>query len=231
MKYKRSGGLGVVMSLLALFSIHLGAPLFAQAATSIPEEIEWTWGVHPLKPDAALPNVLLLGDSITRAYYPTVTRQLTGVANIFLFATSASLGDPRLTNQVAEFAKLQGTRFRVIHFNNGMHRWAFSDAQYQAAFPAFVQAIRRTSPSAGLIWASCTPVKVESSPGPTNARIDQRNAIAKALIDARRIAIDDQHALMLQHLDTFEDAVHFNAAGAEIQGAQAAMTIKGLLRK
>jgi len=34
---------------------------------------------------------------------------------------------------------------------------------------------------------------------------------------------------MQQHLDSFEDAVHFNAAGADIQGAQAAMTIKELL--
>jgi lysophospholipase L1-like esterase len=217
------------MSLLWLFSILIGAPFLAQAAASIPEEIEWTWGVRPLEPDAALPNVLLLGDSITRAYYPAVTRRLAGVANVYLFATSASVGDPRLPNEIAEFAKLQGARFRVIHFNNGMHGWAYSEAQYQAAFPAFLQAIRRITPGARLVWASCTPVKVESSPGPTNARVDRRDAIAKALIDAGRIPIDDQHALMQQHLDSFEDAVHFNAAGADIQGAQAAMTIKELL--
>jgi hypothetical protein len=67
---------------------------------------------RPYNPDAVLPNVLLLGDSITRAYYSTVSGQLAGVANVYLFATSASVGDPRLTNQVAEFAKMQGARFR-----------------------------------------------------------------------------------------------------------------------
>jgi hypothetical protein len=220
----------VLASLLWLFSIQVGAPLLAQAATSIPEEIEWTWGVRPLEPDAALPNVLLLGDSITRAYYPTVARELAGLANVYLFATSASIGDPRMRHLLAEFAKLQGVQFRVVHFNNGMHGWAYDEAQYAAAFPAFLRAIRRTMPSARLVWATCTPVKDESSPGPTNARVDRRNAIAKALIDARRIPIDDQHALMQRHLDAFEDAVHFNAAGAEIQGVQAAMTINGLLR-
>jgi hypothetical protein len=214
----------------ALLSTVLGVPLSAQTTRSLPEEIEWTWSVRPPKPDPALPNVLLLGDSITRAYYPAVGGQLAGLANVYLFATSAAVGDPRLADQIAEFARMQNVRFRVIHFNNGMHGWAYDEMQYRAAFPAFVQSIRRITPAARLIWASCTPVKVESSPGPTNARVDARDAIAKAFVDTRRITIDDQHALMLQHLDSFADTVHFNASGVEIQGAQAAMKIKQLLR-
>jgi hypothetical protein len=38
--------------------------------------------------------------------------------------------------------------------------------------------------------------------------------------------VDDQHALMLQHLDLYEDSVHFNPAGATIQGDQAAAMIR-----
>jgi lysophospholipase L1-like esterase len=203
----------------------------ARAATSILEEIEWTWGVRPLKPDPALPNVLLMGDSITRAYFPAVTQHLAGVANVYLLATSASVGDPRLPNQLADFSRMQHVNFRAIHFNNGMHGWAYSEAQYQARFPGLIRAIRAISPGARLVWANSTPVHLDASPGPTNLRIDRRNAIAKTFVDAQRIPIDDQHALMQQHLDSFEDAVHFNAAGAEIQGAQAAMTIVGVLRE
>jgi hypothetical protein len=44
--------------------------VFAQEATSKTEEIEWTWEVRPVHADAKLPNVLLLGDSITRYYFP-----------------------------------------------------------------------------------------------------------------------------------------------------------------
>ena len=69
---------------------------FAQDATSKTEEIEWTWEVRPAHADAKLPNVLLLGDSITRAYFPEVQRQLDGVANVYLMASSTSVGDPRL---------------------------------------------------------------------------------------------------------------------------------------
>jgi hypothetical protein len=39
-----------------------------------------------------------------------------------------------------------------------------------------------------------------------------------------------QHSADASCSRPFEDAVHFNAAGAEIQGVQAAMTIKGLLQ-
>jgi len=62
---------------------------------SLPESIEWTWEVRPEKPLPALPNVLLIGDSITRAYFPQVQKDLEGVANVYLMATSASIGDPR----------------------------------------------------------------------------------------------------------------------------------------
>ncbi len=73
--------------------------LIAQRGLSIPEEIEWTWEVRPPHPDPQLPNVLLLGDSISRNYFPQVTKDLAGVANIYLMASSTSVGDPHLPNR------------------------------------------------------------------------------------------------------------------------------------
>jgi len=48
--------------------------------------------------------VLLLGDSITRSYFSQVTKDLVGIANVYLLASSTSVGDPRLPRQIAEFA-------------------------------------------------------------------------------------------------------------------------------
>src|SRR5713101_5769796 len=62
-------------------------PLLAQVPESISEEIEWTWEVRPPHPNPQLPNVLLLGDSISRNYFPQVTKVLTGVANVYLMAS------------------------------------------------------------------------------------------------------------------------------------------------
>jgi len=222
------------LGLLALLLVPFApAPLNAQQtlpSASRPEEIEWTWEVRPTHVNLKLPNVLLVGDSITRNYYPEVQRQLASNANVYLFASSASIGDPRLLHQLAEFDSMEDVEFQVVHFNNGMHGWTFSEDEYKSAFPAYLRAIRRIAPAAKLIWATTTPVKAESSPGPTNSRVDQRNAISVIVMTKAGIIVDDQHSLMTQHADTYEDNVHFAAAGATIQGQQAAETLRRALK-
>jgi hypothetical protein len=204
-------------------------PLTAEKAVSIPEEIEWTWEVRPPHPDPQLPNVLLLGDSISRNYFPEVKKDLSGVANVYLMASSTCVGDPRIEDQVAQFATMEGVRFRVVHFNNGMHGWAYTEAQYKAAFPAYLRAVRALTEKGGrLIWASTTPVRSDASDA-TNPRIQARNRIASAFVEAAGVAIDDQFALMEKHQDLHEDPVHFNPAGADIQGDQAAAAIRKAL--
>lgn len=203
----------------------------AQTTGSLLEEIEWTWEVRPTHLDPKVPNILLLGDSITRAYYPEVVRRLTGKANVYLMATSASVGDPRLPLQIADFAAVQAVHFSLVHFNNGMHGWAYSEAQYERAFPSFLRAVQDAAPGARLIWTTTTPVKVEASPGTTNSRIEARNAIARTSVQKAGGSIDDQHELMMHHLDFYEDAVHFNKEGAEIQAAQAVALIESALPK
>ena len=209
------------------------ATLCAQVARqrSIPEEIEWTWEVRPPHPDAALPNVLLLGDSITRNYFPEVTKDLKERANVYLMATSASVGDPRLPHQVDEFAAMEHVEFRVVHFNNGMHGWDYTEAQYKEALPYLLHTVEHLVPTRnGLIWATITPVQANAFNGATNERIDQRNRIALEQMRAAGIAIDDQHALMMKHLDTYQDTVHFGPAGAALMGDQVAATIRRVLQ-
>src|SRR5216684_5782697 len=184
-----------VLRLWVIFSLSLVVRpllLHAQDYTSIPEEIEWTWEVRPQHADPKLPNVLLLGDSITRNYFPQVTQDLRGVANVYLMASSTSVGDPRLSRQIAEFAATQRVSFAVIHFNNGMHGWGYTEAQFQSGFPMFLRAIRSLPGRGKLIWATITPVKPEASGGATNPRIDARNAVAHAFIEAEKIVVDDQ---------------------------------------
>ena len=202
----------------------------AQKRTSIPEEIEWTWEVRPSHPNPGLPNVLLLGDSLTRNYFPEVTKDLKDVANVYLMAASTSVGDPRLPHQIAEFAAMEHVRFRVIHFNNGMHGWDYTEAQYRAAFPDLLRSVKALAPARNsLIWATITPVQLHAFNGATNERIDDRNRIALTQIRAAGIQVDDQHELMEKHLDTYQDTVHFGPTGTALMGDQAAITIREAL--
>src|SRR6267378_4224976 len=158
----------VVMRALVVLSLSFlieSSSVRAQKPASIPEEIEWTWEVRPQLADPKLPNVLLLGDSITRNYFPDVTKNLSGIANVYLMASSTSVGDPRLPRQIAEFAAMEGVSFAVVHFNNGLHGWGYTETQFKSDFPIFLQAIRALPGHGKLIWASITPVKPEASNG------------------------------------------------------------------
>ncbi len=230
--FMRAPALKALWLKLFIFALAGGAPtsLMAQKPVTIPEEIEWTWEVRPPHPDSKLPNVLLLGDSISRNYFPEVRTNLDGKANVYLMASSTSVGDPRLEHQIAEFAAMEKVRFRVVHFNNGMHGWGYTEEQYKAAFPAFLRSVRSLTERGGaLIWASTTPVRPDAQGGATNPRVELRNQIAHQFVESAGIPVDDQFALMEKHQDLHQDAVHFNPAGAKIQGDQAAGMIRSAL--
>jgi hypothetical protein len=48
-------------------------------------------------------------------------------------------------------------------------------------------------------------------------------------MEAEKIPVDDQHALLTQHPDLYEDGVHFNKVGSAIMGGHAATIIKRVL--
>jgi hypothetical protein len=192
------------------------------------EKIEWTWTDHSDPLDPKLPNVLLVGDSITRAYFQEVAKRFAGKANVYLFATSYSSGDPRLNQQLHLYFETAPT-FRVVHFNNGMHGWEYSEADFAAGLPSMVRELRQESPGSRLIWATITPVRKDQSAGATNSRIDARNAAALTLMHHLGIPVDDQHTLMQPHTDLHLDDVHFNDKGSELEGDQAAASIEPLL--
>jgi len=216
--------ISTVVGVLTFCLFAKSTPAVARTHT-IPEKIEWTWADRPEHPDPNLPNVLLLGDSITRGYYSETARLLTGHANCFLFATSASSGDPRLPQQIAAYSEIGPLTFAVVHFNNGMHGWAYTEQQYNDGLPSLISALHRLAPHAKLIWATTTPVLISDDGGATNSRIDERNRLALALMRQKLILIDDQHTLMLDHQDLHQGNVHFTAAGSTIQAQQAAQSI------
>jgi len=198
-----------------------------QARRMVTEKIEWTYSDQPAQANPALPNVLLIGDSITRAYYPAVAKNLDGKANVYYFATSASIGDERLPHQLAEYYKMIGVAFDLVHFNNGMHGWGYSEEEYAKYFEEALAAVRAGAPHAKLVWASTTPVRKDQPDGATNSRIEARNRIATVKLET---LIDDQYALMKNRGNLHSDDVHFNPEGSALQAAQAAEIIAKCLQ-
>src|SRR5688572_28100718 len=121
------------------------------------ESIEWCdiWISHANETN--LPRVLLIGDSIARDYYGEVEKRLAGKAFVARLATSRFVADPVLLKEIE--LVLNQERFDVIHFNNGMHGWQHSEADYKKAFPKLIETIRAHAPEARLIWGTTTPLR------------------------------------------------------------------------
>ena len=219
--------------LLTAVAISLASTVPAQVDPSSQESIEWCdiWIAHAN--EAKLPRVLLIGDSITRAYYPEVEKRLAGKAYVGRLSSSAFISDPALTKQI--IMVLSQYKFDVIHFNNGMHGWQHSEKEYDDAFPKFLATIKQYAPNAKLIWADTTTLKVspESNPNDpghaTDDRIAARNDIALKYIKPEGIDVDDLFSLSKGHPEYHSDNVHFNNQGVTLQAAQVASHIQKLL--
>jgi lysophospholipase L1-like esterase len=209
----------------------------AQAANIPPsarESIEWCdiWISHANETN--LPRVLLIGDSITRAYYPEVEKHLERKAYVGRLSSSAFISDPVLLKQIEMV--LDQYKFDVIHFNNGMHGWQHSDKEYEQAFPKFLKTIKKYAPNAKLIWANTTPLKMspnlpaDNQTQATDERIAARNAIALKLVQAKGIPVDDLNTPMSGHPEFHSDNVHFNDQGIALQAEQVAARIEKLLK-
>lgn len=216
---------------LSLFGLITAA--IAEYLPADREGIEWCdiWISHATETN--LPRVLLIGDSITRGYYPAVEKRLSGKAFVARLTTSAFLSDPMLAQQIA--LVLDNTKFKVIHFNNGMHGWQHTEEEYRKAFPGFTATIRKHASGAKLIWAATTPLKQSTNSPPrnptqaSNERIAARNAIALECVKPQNIPVNDLNALAKGHPEYHADDVHFNREGITVQAEQVAAQIEKFL--
>jgi lysophospholipase L1-like esterase len=196
------------------------------------EAIEWCNNWIPDTNETKLPRLLLIGDSITGGYGPKVADALKGKASVARLTTSKSIGDPALLAEVA--LVLGQCRFDVVHFNNGLHGWGYSEEEYQRAFPELLATIRKHAPEAKLIWATITPMRQAGKLdviAENTKRVQARNQIAEAIVAREGIAVDDLYGLVKDHPEYWSpDGVHFNAQGVEAQVEQVTKKITGCLK-
>jgi hypothetical protein len=212
------------------------------------EAIEWCDIWIPHSNEFNLPRVLLIGDSIVRAYRPEVEKRLAGKAYVAQLSSSAFVSDPVLLAQVAMV--LDTNKFDVILFNNGMHGWEHPEDEYARALPVLIATIRKHAPSAKLIWANTTALRDDSAPAGSDApkdaaaaesgrlmtqadvkkvsdaRIRARNTLAEQIMKRSQIPVTDLYSLSAGHPEHHSDNVHFNGTGINLQADQVADAIR-----
>ncbi len=195
------------------------------------ERIEWCdiWFTDAEKD--ALPRVLLIGDSITRGYFDGVEKALVGKAYCGRLTSSRSVCDPVFFVELE--LVLKQYPFAVIHFNNGLHGWDYTEAEYKTGMERFVTSLRALAPGARLICANTTPVREDADKPDKMPRIAERNAIAAAACSANGIPVNDLYGVIAPKPDYISgDGVHLNEEGrGALVEAVAGAVAKALPRK
>lgn len=206
-----------------------------QPKQAIRESIEWLDVWMPDTNDSALPRILLIGNSITRGYYPEVQKTLTDKAYVARLTTSKSIGDPGLLSEIALI--LDYYRFDIVHFNNGLHGWGYTEKEYADAFPDFIKIIRQKAPDAKLIWATTTSIRTRTDINTFDARTERvktRNKIAYDFISKQKdIKVDDLWGFTINNPEFYQggDGTHPNPSGYHEIGQKVALELSALLNE
>jgi hypothetical protein len=214
----------VAAAVYATFAIYPAvAEKPADALAAEMESIQWTdvWISNVDKHDK--PRVLLVGDSITKGYYEGVAKRLAGKAEVARFATSLCVADPAYEPTLR--CVLSQMKFSVIHFNNGLHGFDFSEAQYRDGYEKALKTIRELQPQAKVVIVLSTPLRPESEKSHLNPRLDQRNEVAKRFAAGANMTVDDLYSLMKNHPEYYCDPYHYQLPAIQIQSAAVAAAI------
>ena len=204
-------------------------------------------------PDPALPNVLILGDSISIGYTLEVRKLLEGKANVFRPLNTrgdAAQNCSGTTYGVTEIDRwLAGRKWDVIHFNWGLHdlkhvKTAGSNDKsddpadpVQASIETYGKNLEQIvaklkATSAKLIFATTTPVQ----PGTVNPLREPEaptayNAVAVEIAKKQGASINDLFSFCQPQLAQLQLPlnVHFTPAGSHALAEQVASAILGQL--
>ncbi|HEY5582952.1 MAG TPA: hypothetical protein VIK78_00455 [Ruminiclostridium sp.] len=198
------------------------------------ERYEWCdfWWEEADKNDK--PRVLLIGDSITRAYRPKVNDIIRERAYVDMLATSKAIDNPSLKRELDYILGHEEFKYKVIHFNNGLHGWHLSEEEYEKYLEEVVVHIIDNCGTAKLILTLTTPVTKEGSNEEINmeltSRVIKRNKAVENIGREYNLEIDDLYTPMFGKSEyRVSDGYHYNEIGEKVQAAIVAIKIDQLL--
>jgi len=171
--------------------------------------------LEPIKDNAGLPRVLLIGDSISIGYTLEVRKLLENKANVHRIPTNGGPTSNGLKN--IDLWLGQG-KWDVIHFNWGLHDLKL-DAngkhqvpleQYEKNLRELVSRLKKTG--AKLIWASTTPVPAGKVNPPRKPQdVEEYNKVAKKIMEDNGVAINDLYSAVLPTLKELQRPVNVHS--------------------
>jgi acyl-CoA thioesterase-1 len=239
---------GVLTAGLGLVLAGMAAPVAVEGGSAEEKAAGLTWACTP---DPALPNVLIIGDSISIGYTLLVRSELKGAANVLRPLEKSgkkpfNCGDSARGLQFLD-SWIGDRQWRVIHFNFGLHDLKYLDEkgqyvtpdkgkqvaspeQYEKNLRELVARLKKTG--AVLVWASTTPVP-EGSAGRVKGDEVIYNAAARKVMEENGVLIDDLVGALGDRLGKLQKPknVHFTDEGSKVLADSVAASIRQALKK
>lgn len=203
------------------------------------------------KPVEGLPNVLLIGDSISIGYTLETREILKGKANVYRPILNEK-GDPWNCGHTGSILAgldkmLKGPKWDIIHFNTGLHDLkrinrkkgarsddlsippVFSLDKYKENMEKVVERLKKTG--ATLIFATTTPVPEGVYPARKPEDAALYNKAALEIMKKHDVAVDDLYKDSLPHLKEWQrhKNVHFSPFGRQKLAELVAKSIESKL--
>lgn len=175
--------------------------------------------------DPALPRILLIGDSVSRAYTQTVRKQLAGKANVH--RAPANCG-PTKTGVSKLDVWLGDGKWDFIHFNFGIHDRKTPIPEYTERLETLIARMKETG--ATLLWANTTPLP--DVPGKWSSQsVVERNAAAAEVMKKHGIETDDLFGAISPRLKELQNPgdCHFSGEGNAFLGKTVAEFLEAQL--
>ncbi len=177
-----------------------------------------------VKENPKLPNVLIIGDSISIGYTPEVRSLLAGKFNVF--RVPANGGNTTGTLERLD-AWLAGKQWTVIHCNWGLHDLTSKGPAlegYGKNLETLVDKLRATG--AVVVFATTTPIAPDNMGRLPEAELPY-NQKALEVMAAKKILVNDLYGAALPHLEQWQRPadVHFSEFGSAMLAQKVARAI------
>ena len=178
--------------------------------TSKLETLEWDNVWWEQTANVTAKRILYIGDSISCG----TRRHITALSNSEIlcdgFGTSKALDNPYFRPGLELFMKQQN-KCDTILFNNGLHGWHLSDAEYEKYYDEMLSFLMQTGKTIYVVLTT-DDIKQENR----GEMVKARNKVALALAQKYNLPVIDLYTVAVNNAEYHRpDGVHFEVEGYE----------------
>lgn len=195
------------------------------------ETFEWITSWCDYANNGDKPRVLLIGDSIVRAYQEMVRTNLREECYVDFISASYAPDNPIYKKIIVEMAK--NSNYDLILFNFGLHGGHINARSYRAHYAKMLNALSVFAPVIPITTTTVYKRGVEKLDTAWKKKCADRNAAALSLAEEMGLAVCDLYSVCTTFPYSMRtaDGYHFTEEGSRLLAQKVTETIRENLQK